>query len=400
VTANLLTGIRVLEFGGIVAARTGRILADLGAEVVLVEPPGGSRVRTHPPLFQTPGGGQVSALFAYTAAAKRSITLDLATQDGALLLEHLVRSHDVVIVDESLEALRPVGLDYESVRAVNDRLVYASITAFGTTGPRRDWRGTDLTAWAASGGLMTIGDPDRGPLAPGGGTADAVGALNAVAGIVLALRTARRRGQGQMVDISLQEAVLSVRMDYGVFSALEGAAQTRTGHRRGAASGHFPTKDGMVELFPIAPRQWDALASWIREDLGIEEAEMETFRGSSLVRMPYRDLIDSWVEALSGRYTKQEFFEEAQRRHIPCGPVNKPADLLHDPQLLAVDGWADIEVPEIGTVRWPKPGIRFNDEELTTGPVPTVGQHNDEIYLGELRLEPAKLAQLRDAGTI
>jgi formyl-CoA transferase len=226
------------------------------------------------------------------------------------------------------------------------------------------------------------------------------GSLNAVAGTVLALKARRRLGHGQLVDISLQEAVLSVTMESGPFFPLEGGTPRRVGPRRSAAQGLFPTSDGLVELLPFMPGQWDALAEWISEDLGIEEARMDTFRGSVLARVPFAALIDGWVEQLAARYTKQGFLIEAQRRGIPCGAVNEPADLLDDPHLTAVNGWVDGDHPATGPLRWPRPPLRVDDMPMGTGAVPAAGQHNQAIFAGELRLADEELRSLRVEGII
>ncbi len=399
-TLSLLAGVRVLDLSGEALAATGRVLADLGADVVLLEPPGGAAGRRVPPLVTTPTGEQVSPHFLYTAAGKRSVTVDLATTGGYQLFGRLAAHADVLLVSDEADTLCRRGLDYDTMRSVNERLILTSLTPFGTSGPRRRWRGSDLVAWASSGALSSIGDPDRRPVSPGGNLAYAAGSLNAAAGTVLALAARSRTGRGQMVDISLQEAVLSVTMESGPFFPLEGGGQGRVGRRRAAAQGLFPTKDGLVELLPFMPGQWDALAAWIHDDLGIEEVLMDTFRGSATARVPFIELIDGWVERLASGYTKQEFLVEAQRRAIPTGAVNEPADLLTDPHLAAVGGWERGEYPGVGALRWPRPPLRVDGVPMGTGTVPAVGQDNDDIYRGELELDEEQLAALRVDGCI
>jgi crotonobetainyl-CoA:carnitine CoA-transferase CaiB-like acyl-CoA transferase len=400
VTFAPLAGIRVLDLAGEPLARAGRVLADLGADVVLVEPPGGSPCRRVPPLVATASGLEVSPFFVATAAGKRSITLDVRIPRGYDLFGRLAAAADVVLLSDDPDVLRARRLDHASLRAINHQLVYTSLTPFGLTGPRRRWAGSDLVAWAASGALVGIGDPDRRPVGPGGRLAYAAGSLNAVAGTVIALLARRRGGGGQAVDISLQEAVLSVTMETGPLFTIEGGSQARVGPRRATASGLFATKDGLVELDPYMPGQWDSLATWISDELGIEAATLDAFRGSKSVRVPFTELIDGWVEELAGRYGKQEFFLEAQRRGIPCGPVNEPADLLSDPHLAAVGAWVPTEYPGVGPIAQPRAPLRVGSEPLGAGAVPSVGQHNEEIYRGELGLTDADLAAIRSHGCI
>jgi len=396
----LLAGVRVVELGNEPVALAGKVLADLGAEVVLVEPPGGGRARRVPPLVRTKAGEEVSPHFLFNAAGKRSVTAHLTQPGGAGLVRRLLPRADVVLVSDDDETLRAHRLDYTTLHADHPRLVVTSVTPFGRRGPRRRWQGSDLVAWAASGALVSIGDPDRRPLAPGGNLAQAAGGLNAVAGTVLALRARARSGRGQLVDISLQEAVLSVTGESGPWSTLEGAPTGRIGRRRAAAQGLFPTKDGLVELLPFMPGQWDALAGWIHEELGIEEATMDTFQGPVTARIPFAPLIDGWVEQLSGRYTKHDFLYEAQRRGIPCGAVNEPGELLADPHLEAVGGWVRHDQAGIGPLMWPRPPLRFGGEAMESGPAPGLGADNEEIWGRELGLTGEQLAALRVEGSI
>ncbi len=337
------------------------------------------------------------------AAGKKSVTADITRPAGYDLARRLLQTADVVLLTDDDETLRTHHLDVPTLHVINERLIVTSLTPFGRSGPRRRWKGSDLVAWASSGGLGTIGEPDRGPVAPGGDLAYAAGSLNAVAGTVLALRARQNIGRGQLVDISLQEAVLSVTGESGPYyrlEALSAVAAGRVGRRRGGASGMFPAKDGFVELLPFMPGQWDSLAEWIRADLGIEEATMDVFRGSVMVRVPFAELIDGWVEQLSSSYTKQEFLIEAQRRGIPTGAVNEPADLLVDPQLQAIDGWVHHDVAGFGPLPWPRPPLRFDGEAMGVGRVPTPASTTTRSTGGELGLSDGELAALRHAGSI
>ena len=396
---GVLAGLRVLDLAGEPLAYAGRMFADLGADVVLVEPPGGGTGRSVPPLVAVATGVPVSAHFAFVAAGKRSIALDASTPGGRDLLDRLVARADVVLVPEDDVALASHGIDVAGLRARHDRLVVASVRPFGGTGPRRSWRGSDLVAWASSGAMFGLGDPDRPPVAPGGGLGHAAAALNAAAGVMVALRARRRTGRGQAVDISAQEAVLSVGMEAGPLLTLEGRQNQSAGGRRAPGHGLYPVKDGMVEIVAFLPNQWQAVAEWVREELGYEEATLDTFGGSLLNRIEYFELLDGWVLELTGRYTKQEFFEEAQRRGIPCGPVNSAGDLLHDPHLRSVGAWADSPHPEAGSIRSPRGPVRFDGVPLSVGAVPSVGQHTDEI-LAELGHTPEEVAGLRADGVI
>jgi benzylsuccinate CoA-transferase BbsE subunit len=396
---GMLDGLRVLDLAGELLTYAGRMFADLGADVILVEPRGGSPARRVPPVVPGRGGG-VSAHFAFMAAGKRSIEVDCGQPRGRDVFDRLVGLSDVALVHDDVDRHRGEGIDFASLQALNDRLVVACVSAFGASGPRRHWHGSDLVAWAASSSALQMGDADRPPIAPGGNLADTAGALNAAMGTMLALRARRRTGRGQEVDVSQQEAVMSVAMEAGPIHSLEGAVQKRTGPRRTGAWGLFPVKDGMVEIVPALAPQWDALAAWMAEALGVEEIASETFRGSTLDRMPYDELIQAWTMDLCSRYTKQEFFLEAQRRHIPCGPVNNAADLLEDPQLDAVGAWVDVQHPDVGSVRLPRGPVRFDGEATTVGAVPGVGEHTDDVLRSVLGMGDDEIEALRTWGAV
>jgi benzylsuccinate CoA-transferase BbsE subunit len=395
----ILAELRVLDLAGPALAYGGRMFADLGADVVLVEPLAGAAARDHPPLVHRPDGTVVSAHFAFMAAGKRSLALNLDTEAGYELLARLVACCDVAFVPDDVDEQRARRLEPERLRTINERLVVAAVGAFGSTGPRRRWRGSDLVGWATSGAMYGMGNPGRPPVAPGGGLAQTAGSLNAAVGTLLALRARTRSGAGQVVDVSQQEAVMSVAMEAGPLYALEGAQPTRVGPRRLGAHGMFPVKDGNVEVVAFLPTQWDAMAQWISDELGIEEATADAFRAPG-ARFEFREVIEAWVDELASRYTKQEFFLEAQRRRVPCGPINNAADVLADEQLAAVDAWVDVAHPDTETVRLPRAPVRFDGAMTTVGAVPAIGQHTIEVLRDVLGLADAEIDRLVAAGVV
>ena len=160
---GLLDDVRVLDLAGEATAQAGRMLADLGGDVVLVESPDDPPSRRRPPLATTPSGEIASAHFTYTAAGKRSVTIDLAHPRGQTLFRQLVGVSDVLLTDAAVGEMEAIGLGYDALRTLHPGLVYTSVTPFGLTGPRRRWRGSDLVGWAASGAMPAIGDADRAP---------------------------------------------------------------------------------------------------------------------------------------------------------------------------------------------------------------------------------------------
>jgi benzylsuccinate CoA-transferase BbsE subunit len=402
----LLDGVRVVDVSTGAAAYTGRMFADFGADVVLVEAPGGSLSRRVPPNVMVPAGSAdgetVSAHFAFMAAGKRSVTIDLASSPGQELFRRLVDASDVLITDAAAGEMEALGLGYEQLHARHPALVYTSVTPFGLTGPRRHWRGSDLIGWASSGALPAIGDPDRAPLAPGGGLAYMTGALNAAMGAMGALMTKRAGGNGQLVDVSLQEAVMSVSMEVSPMVVLEGGFDLqRTGKSRpGGPIGHYATKDGAVSIVAYMPEHWNTLAAWIAEETGVVEVTSEAFAGTPMSRVHYHEVVDLWIEGLTTRYTKQAFFEEAQRRGITVAPVNSALDLDGDAHLNATGGWSEGQAAGIGTFRTPTPPVHVDGRVASVGASPGVGEHNHDVFVGELGLTDDELAALRADGVI
>lgn len=393
---GLLHSVRVIDLSSGPLSYGGRMLADMGADVILVEPPGGSDSRREPPVHRLPSGERLSAVFAFTAAGKRSVTLDLTGPAGPAALGRLLANSDVLFCtgpppgQAGGPATAPDG-GGPGYRELADRypgLIISSITPYGLRGPRHNWRGGDLTAWASSGVMPAYGDPDRAPLAPRGGLAFAAAALNAVMGITLALEARHHTGSGQLIDVSLQEAVLSVALELSPAQALDnGTMFKRVGNRRSSPPmGQYSTRDGAVMIVAFTPWQWTALAEWIRDETGIDDVTNDRYHGTPANRAPYVEQIDGWVERLTLGYGKQEFAEEAQRRGIPVSPVNSVADVLRDPHLDATGGWADVTSPDGSGVRLPVPPLSVDGESLPTGAIPAAGEHNEEILAGELGL--------------
>jgi benzylsuccinate CoA-transferase BbsE subunit len=383
---DLLADVRVLDLAGEAVAYTGRMLADLGADVVLVEPPGGSGARRAPPLVTLPDGRVVSAHFAYMAAGKRSVTIDLGNNDGRERFVALAERSDALVTTAGVGEMEQLGLDYDALRAHNSRLVYTSVTPFGLTGPRRRWQGGDLVGWASSGALPSIGDPDRAPLAPGGGLAHMTAALNAAMGTVAALLARDATGRGQLVDISVQEATISVAMEVSPLVVLEGGfTQQRTGRRKDAGPiGHYATSDGAVSIVAYMPEHWRSLAEWVAEETGVDEITSDEFAGTPIARIHYAGLVDAWIEGLTTRYTKQAFFEEAQRRGITVAPVNSAGDVLEDAHLRSTDGFSDYDAPGVGRLRVPVPPTHLDGGTALVGDVPRPGEHDRAILVEEL----------------
>ena len=371
-----LDGIRVLELGDESVAYATKLLADLGADVVRLEPPEGSRLRHLPPK----GLGS-----AYFDTNKWSVVADLGTEEGRARLARLAARADVVVDTSPPGHLDGLDTGPAALCAANPALVWVAVTPFGLTGPRRHWRASNLTAWAQSGVLRTTGEPDRPPVVPGGPVrlAHVLASFNAAIGALLALRARRRTGQGQVVDVSIVESAMLAGIEVGVpYWVDDLVPRERQGNRRAAIRpwGLYPCADGWASVVIVVPEHWDALAAWMQERTGNEAATEPVFR-EVLTRVEAAELVDEWTSELTVTYPKHELFAEAQRRGIPCTPVNTVADLAEDPHLAARGFWVEVEDPELGTVRMPGAPYRLSATPWRAGPAPRLGEHDADADL-------------------
>lgn len=378
-----LEGLKVVDLSGLAGAYGTRLMASLGADVVKVEPPAGNPMRRLSPLVDGAPQGEASLWWAYLAMGTKSAVIDLDAAGGTDRLRALLGEADVVVDDRGPDELDERGLGYDSIATVNPGVIWVSITPFGRTGPKRDWKLTNLGAWAASGVLYTVGFDDQPPVAPGGPAQLALHgtALNGAISTLLAVRARRVTGRGQLVDLAISDAALLASPETGVTVFLDDRVhRVRAGNRRTLSRpfGLYPCTDGYVSILVLMPRHWEALANWMHEALGNEAATDPVF-SDMMVRGETMELIDSWTEELCGSMTRLEFFQEAQRRGIPVTPVNTVEALLTDPHLEAVGFWQKAELPAGGEVTIPGPAFRTNMDWWATARAPRLGEHTAEV---------------------
>jgi len=361
------SGVRVAELTGLTGAYATRMWAALGAHVVVVEPPGGHLLRHLPPFAPGHDGPEASLWWAFFGQGKRSVVAEPGSDEHA----RIVASADVVICDVD-PAIGPPPLAHH-------RQVVVAVSPFGLSGPRRDWKGSDLVAWASSGLAYTFGFPDRPPVAAATPVQFAahVTSLYALNGAMLALHDLRRTGHGQLVDIAIQECCLSLAPESGVALFLDDRVhRSRPGNRRAVTRpwGLYPCADGFVSFIVIQPAHWNAMATWIAEATGIDAILDDAFNDMH-VRWEASDFVDDLTEQLTRPRTKLEIFVEGQRRGIPTTPVNTVADLRRDPHLQSVGFWRDQEHPVLGTLPGPGAPFRVNHDWWHWAAAPRLGEH-------------------------
>lgn len=380
-----LEGYRVIDLSEPLSAYGTRLLADLGAEVIRVEPPEGASIRTLPPFADGQG-----LFHAYMDAGKQSVRLDLDQEGDRERFASLLASADLLYDGTQPGYLARRGFDWERLQTLNPELIHLALTPFGQTGPYRDWKADNLSLWALSGMLQLTGYPDRRPIMPGARLSYYLVGANGAVAAVAALYAREETHRGQRIDISAHEVMVSTAGN--MLQQIEDLApRRRTGSRAiGAAPwGYFHCQDRLVCLLALFPAHWEILAAWIAEETGNGEALDGRFKGSAAVRYAHVDDVERLINSLTERYMADDFCVEAQRRGLPATPVNGIADILRDPQLQAVDYWQRQEHPGLGEVIWPGPPYRLSETPARMrGSAPALGEHDDVVF-GEAQQAPA-----------
>lgn len=409
--AKPLAAYRVVELPGGVQLAAGKALADLGADVIKVEAPGGDPARLLPPLAETPDGAVSSLYWDAYSLGKRSITASIESDEGRDLVRGLIATADVVIESYTPGTLDRLGLGYESLRAENPGLVLTSITPFGQTGPYADWKGSDLVHFAMSCYLHMTGPKGGTPIKPSVPYQSWLfGSMHAVTATLIALRGRKRTGEGAHVDQAMRDTgIWMLSNTYQTYDML-GINLQRYGAQRDIGGAVrlpnvFPCLDGyVIWLFQTGQRGKDTavLVAWMREQGmapdWLVEQDWETF---DLLEVPPEvpERLAVVFSAFFATKTKVELLEWAVANGVMMAPVQSLRDLLNDRQLATRQTWRSL--PLAGhDVAVPGPPIRLSEGAWEPrGASPATGVDNDAIY-GELGFSPASLQRLRSAGAI
>jgi crotonobetainyl-CoA:carnitine CoA-transferase CaiB-like acyl-CoA transferase len=388
-----LEGIRVLEVGHLVgAAYATKLLADLGADVVKIEPPGsGDAARRRGPFPHGEAHPERSGLFLYLNANKRGITLDLTRPAGRAAFDRLVADADLLVHNVHPTDMAAHGLDYDRLSALNPRLVMTSIAPFGLTGPLAHYRATDLVLWNA-GGIATLnGDPAHPELPPLKAFGDQAGfqaGLHAAIPSLAALFARLTTGRGDHVEVSTQEALASILELTFEFWPYCGLIASRLGAKPIQPLCFMECRDGWVFICCVEEHQWRRFV----EIMGSPEwADMEIFE-NRLARGANFDALQALLQEWCAEQSVYELYEKAQAKRVPFAPVSTMGDLLASEHLRARGFFATLDHPAAGPITMPGAPYRLSATpwELRR-PAPTLGQHNAEI-LTPLGVDPAALA--------
>jgi crotonobetainyl-CoA:carnitine CoA-transferase CaiB-like acyl-CoA transferase len=402
-----LSGVRVLDLSRILAGPwCTQVLADLGAEVVKVERPGsGDDTRAWgPPFLKRSDGTDTgdSAYFASTNRGKKSITIDIASEDGQKLVRALAAKSDVLVENYKFGDMARYGLDYGALSEANPRLVYCSITGFGQTGPYRARAGYDFMI-QAMGGLMSItGErdalPGGGPQKCGVPIADMMTGMYAAIAILAALRERELSGHGQHVDMALLDSQVSWLMNHNLNYLVSGNVPVRWGNAHPNLTPYqsFPTKDGNLILAIGNDGQFRKFCAVA----GLAVAMEPRFVDNRSRLANRAALVAIIAEAMKAR-TTQEWMIVLEAEGVPCGPINTIDQVFADPQVIERGLRFDLPHPEAGSVPQVASPIRFSRTPIEYHAAPPVlGQHTQEVLGEMLGLAPEVVASLKDRGVV
>ena len=384
-SSQALEGIRVLEVAGSMSAYVGRLMAGMGADVILIEPPEGNAQRRLGPYIGNTPGVERSLTHNYYNAGKRSVTIDLDTPEGQSLFKKMAEKANLVIDSEPAGVMKARGLDYESLKKVNGALVCTSITPYGSEGPYANYPAADLNLLAMGGLLALGGYADAEPTRPYGDQALLAASQFAAIGTMLAVLDAEASGQGQFVDVSAQEAVTMTLQHAIQYWDLEKVERTRVTASAGggsAGSGTYRCKDGEINVGAF--RRWDALVAWMEES-GVARAEElteERWKDREFLATPEaKKIFGEIFSEFAMAHTKRELYEGGMERSISLVPINYPADVVASEQLEFRHYWEKLPHATLNQ-ELVMPGGPFQFSKTPwkiDRPAPALGAHTAEV---------------------
>jgi benzylsuccinate CoA-transferase BbsE subunit len=426
-TPAALDDIRVLDLAGEMGQYCTKLLADLGADVIKVEPPGGDPARNLPPFYHDEADPQKSLYWLNLNTSKRSVTLNIEDPAGRKLLEKLIATADVVVESFQPGYLDGLGLGYEGLARVKPDIILTSITGFGQTGPYAHHKAPDIVGVAMSGIMWLAGDPRDPPNAPPWRQGYVSASIIAAVGTLMALYHRDVQGEGQHVDVSMQEA-LSIAQETAIqYWDMLQMLRNRTGPGtilaiRIPGIGVYECRDGYVYAFVGTPggAPWSDLLQWMIDEGAAEDLTEEPYHDvcmnlnmpflTGLMREPASlpakmqalNRIDQVLCRFIAGKGKWEMYEGTQRRRLLFGIVSTPEDIAKNPQLQHRQWLTPVEHPDLqDTLQYPGPPYRLSETPwaIRRRP-PLLGEHNTEIYSGELGVKREDLERLSAAGAI
>ena len=410
-----LAGLRILELADEKGQFCGKLLGDLGADVVKIEPPGGEPCRHIGPFLDDIPHPERSLSFWYYNTSKRGITLDLDTADGRRFFRRLAATSDVILETFRPGFLASLGLDYESLRTQNPRLILCALTPFGQTGPWRDYASSDLLHMAAGGEMASSGYdepdvPNAPPIAPGGGNAWHMGCHFTYMAIMAALVYRTVAGEGQYIDTSIHEAcALTTEAAIANYIYRGEVVRRQTGRHHAAgptARTQFRAKDGTYVCALVAgrlnPKYVTELAD-LMDSYGMAgDLKDPKYQDAAVIAANASHIIDDLVASFIASLPAEEVYHAAQERGFTWGAVRAPEALRDDAHLHDRGFWKQVEHPELArSFVYPGEAAIYNGSPWRISRrAPLIGEHNTEIFCDELGLSRGELCVLAESRVI
>lgn len=411
----MLSGYHIIDLSDDKGLFCGKLLADLGAEVVKVERPGGDPARMIGPFYQDDPHPDKSLFWFAFCQGKKGITLNLEEPRGRELLKQLAAKADALVESFPTGYLDSLGLGYDALREVNPSLVFTSVTPFGSTGPYSGYKGPDIVAMAMSGYMLLCGDVDRAPVRVSYPIAYPIAGAEAAAGTVMALFHRGLTGRGQRVEVSAQQALTGLGFLAPSIWDMNQRLLKRSGQFRSETIAAvkqrqvWRCKDGFISFAiyggETGARVNQALVDWVDSE-GMADDWLRSVDWKALdMATVTRDFMDQVAERLGAfflTHTKAEMLKGALERRLILLPVYDLGDILNDPQLQSRGYWMEVEHPELGrSLTYPGPFIQSSPTPVRPGRrAPLVGENNQEVYSQWLGLSPEEIETLKQQGVV
>lgn len=372
------------------------LMAMAGARVIKIEPPAGEHLR------QRSANSGAALPFAMLNGNKLSVTLNLKHRRGLALLMDMIARADVVVENFAPGVMERLGAGSAQLLERHPRLIYASGSGYGSSGPYRDYPAMDLTVQAISGVMSVTGTPEGPPLKAGPAICDFFGGVHLYGAIATALFERERTGRGRAVEVSMFEAVYaSLSSNLGLYYGSDGAAHSRTGNRHGGMSlcpyNVYPASDGFIAIICNHEAHWQGLLS----AMGREDLKQEPRAASMAMRVENMGFIDDEVSQWTAQFDRSYLFQSLLRERVPAAPVRDLEEVVKDPHLHARGMLERIRHPEFGDMVVSRSPLNFlGSDRIVLQPSPMLGEHNVEV-LGEwLGVPPGELAGMQEDGAL
>jgi len=402
-----LGDLRVLDLTGEIGVYCTKMLADLGADVIRIEPPGGHPMRRIGPFVKNQPDEEKSLYHFFFNTSKRGVTLNLEDPEGQNILRQLVEKADVLVETFPPGYMQELGLGYEDLSEINPGLIMASITPWGQTGPYKHFKATNIVGDAMGGLMFVTGSPDDPPLMSAANQAYYLAGEQAAVGVMMALCYRDNTGEGQYIDISMQEAVALTIQPQSMFWPGKGEVAKRFGYGQRTsnaliyASSFYPCRDGWITGLYTQPRNWVDMVAWLTETGFVDDLADPKYNAED-ERLKEAAHIQEVMTSFAAAHTMDELTEGGQRYHMFVFPTYTVADIVNDPHLKTRNFFQDVEHSELGmTITYPGApyGLSGTPWRISRR-APLIGEHNMEVYHGELGIPGERLVTLKSVGTI